>query len=54
MLGIKEYNMFDLIKKMLPLTDSKYINENKDLQILDGKYKIPSNIKEVLKQNKYK
>ena len=46
--------MFELIKKMLPLTDDKYIKENKDLQILLGLYKIPMTFKEGFKQRKFK
>lgn len=46
--------MFDLIKKMLPLTDDKYIKRDKDLQILMGLYKIPMNFKAVLSQTKFR
>jgi len=44
--------MFDLMKQMLSLIDSKEIKKDKDFQILAGIYKIPTTFGELNKQRK--
>lgn len=46
--------MIEMIIRMLEIVKRKNIQENHNLQLLKGMYKIPTSIGDVIKQYKYR